>query len=159
MEKKKQQNNLLASGAFIIVSIVMVFYAIPNEIAVNDILGKSTTITNSRFFPYVVSIFIGIIALIEFIAALIKYMSLRKQEGDQDTEKEEAGITRALIIFGLIVLYALLFNYFGFIIATIVVPPIVLFVMGSRKWYHYASFYGVAAITYILFKFVLHISI
>ena len=160
MEKKKQLYNLFASSAFILLCIVLVFIAIPNEIEVSGTLGSSSTVTNSRFFPYVVSIFIGAIALIEFIVALIKYIKLCvKEDKDQAVEKKNVSILRVVFVGGLFALYVFLFSKIGFIFATAIVLPVVLFVMGSRKWYHYTILYGVAAITYVLFKFVLHVSI
>ena len=166
MKKRKQLYNIFASSAFILVCVVLIFIAIPNEIEVSGALGSST-VTNSRFFPYVVSIFICVIALMELTIALIKYIKLCKKENKEAATEERSSehgkrytsVLRVVLVGGLFALYVYLFKLVGFIISTAVVLPAVLFVMGSRKWYHYVIFYGVAAVTYVLFKFVLHVSI
>ena len=59
------------------------------------------------------------------------------------------------MIFLLVLLYGILFSKFGFVPATIVVPPIVLFVIGCRKWHYYGILYAFAAVLYVLFKYLL----
>ncbi len=160
MEKQKLRNNLVASGIFVAFSAFMVFYAISHEISVKSLLGSSMSSIDSRLFPYITSAFIGVLALVEFAVTLGKYLRLGSGGADQTRVAQGSrGILLALGLFGLFAGYAVLFRYFGFIAATSVVPPVVLFVMGSRKWYHYASFYVVAAITYILFVHALNIAL
>ena len=64
---------------------------------------------------------------------------------------------RALIIFALCVIYAVLFSMIGYIAATLIVPPIMLLVLGNRKWQHYVSVYAVGAAIYVVFVYLLQI--
>lgn len=155
MEKEKK--NLYAAIAFLIVSIVTIC-AIPSQIEVNAILGTTSSV-NSRWFPLLTSGGIGILALMELAAALRKYRKLKRQGGDGTAESKRSnrGIVRALAIFALFILYAITFKLFGFIIATLIFPPLALVVNGGKNWKYYVSFYLVAAITYLLFVYALKI--
>lgn len=155
MEKRKLRNNIIASAMFMAFSAYMIFFAIAREISVKKMLGSSMASIDSRYFPYLTTIVIGVLALVEFVAALTKYLRLGREDAARDDQP--TNMTRALLMFGLFVLYTVMFRYWGFIAATVVVPPVVLFIMGSRKWYHYASFYGVAAVTYVLFVHALQV--
>lgn len=157
MEKKKLRNNIVASGAFVVFSAYMFLFAIAREISVKKMLGSSMASIDSRFFPYLTTAIIGVLALAELISSARRYLKLNQTKSDGSPESEN--IPRALVLFGLFVVYAVMFQYGGFIAATVVVPPVVLFVMGSRKWYHYASFYGVAVVTYVLFVHALNITL
>jgi hypothetical protein len=57
----------------------------------------------------------------------------------------------------LVILYGYLFSAMGYIIATIIVPPLFLLIMKCRKWQYYLALYGFATIVYLVFKFVLRI--
>ncbi len=62
-------------------------------------------------------------------------------------------------VFALALVYALLFKYIGFIPATILVPPVLLLLLGCRKWYFYAAVYVFSAVMYAVFRFVLLVPI
>ena len=155
MEKNRLRNNIIASGGFVLFSAYMLFFAIAREISVEKMLGSSMATIDSRFFPYLTTALIGVLALAELMSSSIKYLRLRKEETGRDAVAEN--IPRALVLFVLFLVYAVMFQYWGFIAATVCIPPIVMFIMGSRKWYHYVSFYGVAAVTYFLFVHALNI--
>ena len=63
------------------------------------------------------------------------------------------------IVFALVLLYAVLFMMIGFIPATLVVPPVILFVIGCRKWHYYPIYYVFAALMYLLFRYILLVPI
>ncbi len=48
---------------------------------------------------------------------------------------------------------------FGFILATVIVPPLMLFVLGSRNWKHYLSTYIACAVIFSLFYFVMGVNL
>ena len=50
------------------------------------------------------------------------------------TRRETLGLFIPFIIFVLILVYAVLFIQIGFIPATVIVPPVILFAVGCRKW-------------------------
>ena len=99
--------------------------------------------------------------MVELICSLRKYIALKRQK----TERPEVGsslskgMIRAILVFVLFILYAVLFKALGFILATVLIPPVALFVNGGRKWQYYAGFYFVAGITYFLFVYALKIAL
>ena len=65
----------------------------------------------------------------------------------------------AYIVFLLVLLYGILFAKLGFIAATAIVPPVILLVIGCRKWHYYLIYYAFAAALYALFKYLLLVPI
>lgn len=160
MEKEKK--NICAAAALLVFSLIII-WAIPGQIEVSRILGTTSSV-NSRWFPYLTAGLIGVISLVELIVSLRRYLQLKRESTEAPSEKtKKTGISkgafRAAAVFALFVLYAVAFDKFGFVIATLVVPPIALFVNGGRKWTYYVSFYVVAAVTYFLFVYALKIAI
>lgn len=155
---KRMKNSLYASAALLIFSLLMIFYAIPTQISVKALLGGNSTIVNSRFFPYIVSGIVGVLSAVELAASAIQLSRLAK-EGKKDEAKAPKGTLIAMVVFVLFVVYLLIFARFGFIISSAIVPPAVLFVLGSRKWQHYVSYYVVMAATYVIFVYALKISL
>lgn len=157
----KIKKSMIASAALIVFSLLMIFYAIPTQISSSSVLGGSTSAVDSRFFPYLTCIFIGGIAAIELIVAILQYVKEKKAAEANTVAAAEPATSdlKAWIVFALFVLYAIAFNQFGFIISSAIFPPIVLFVLGSRKWQHYVAYYVVAALTYVLFVYALNVSL
>lgn len=157
MEKEKK--NMWAAAAFLLLSIVMM-WAIPRQIQVSSILGTTSSV-DSRWFPSLVSGLIGITALAELIASAGKYVRLKRQGGEpaEKTGRLNIGLVKAFAVFALFVLYAVLFKTVGFVISTLIVPPLTLLVCGGKNWRYYVAFYSVAAITYFLFVYVLKIAL
>ncbi len=152
---EQQKRNLIASAAFVFFSLFMILYAIPGEIAISASLGGGSASVDSRFFPYLTSAFIGVIAAVEFVFSFRKYC--REKKAEQNPSEEKGREKQALLVFLIFVLYAVAFNWIGFIGSSIIFPPIVLFVMGSRRWQDFASYYAVAIITYLLFVYALKV--
>ena len=75
------------------------------------------------------------------------------------TRRETVGLFIPFIIFALILVYAVLFIQIGFIPATVIVPPVILFAVGCRKWSYYGIYYAFAAVMYLLFRCVLLVPI
>ena len=155
---KKIKKNLYASAALFFFSLLMIFYAIPTQISVKALLGGNSTAVNSRFFPYIVSILIGVLSAVELVSSAIQLSRLAKNNAAA-REEGPKGTLIAIVVFVLFVVYLLVFARFGFIISSAIVPPAVLFVLGSRKWQHYVSYYAVMAATYFIFVYALKISL
>lgn len=155
---KKTKKNLYASVVLLFFSLLMIFYAIPTQISVKALLGGNSNIVNSRFFPYIVSVLIGILSAVELASSAIHLSRLSKHHtaGEKEAPK---GTLIAIVVFVLFVVYLLVFAKFGFIISSAIVPPAVLYVLGSRKWQHYVSYYAVMAATYFIFVYALKISL
>jgi hypothetical protein len=64
-----------------------------------------------------------------------------------------------LFIFLAFVLYLVLFSNFGFIVASAIVPPIILALLKVTKWYYYLIVYAFAGVLFVVFRILLRIPI
>ena len=81
-----------------------------------------------------------------------KAMDSAVEAGKNLLEGAVTGMIRSLV-------YAVLFIQIGFIPATVIVPPVILFAVGCRKWSYYGIYYAFAAVMYLLFRYVLLVPI
>ena len=87
----------------------------------------------------------------------------RREEGpierERKTREQWADALLPYGIFVLIVVYGLLFKTFGIVAASLIVPPVILFLLRCRKWYMYLILYAFFGLMYALFTMVLHVPI
>ena len=152
MEIKRQRTNIIVSAIIIVIAAITWFFVIPSQIRVNSLWGSSSGVTG-RTFPYFATALIAMAALGELIQSAMAYTKLKRSGAKAEWTSE----LRAVLIFALCIIYAVLFDRVGYIVSTLIVPPVMLFVMGSRKWYHYASVYAVGAAMYLIFVYLLQI--
>lgn len=159
MEYNKARNNTIMAGICFLFCIAMILFIIPGQISVSTILGTSEQTVDSRFFPYVLCVIIAVMSSIECVSSALKMRRLHKEKQTADNSTGKGSLIKVFAVFGLMVLYALVFQYAGFIPATAVVPPLTLLILGKGKWQHFLAYYLVAAITYVVFAYILQISI
>lgn len=171
---KKKKSDAILMAVILIIAIIIYFAIIPNQISMNK---KTAAMSfNPATFPKILTLGIMIASGIGFILYTVQALKLKKQYSDEIAEdKKLMAAKRAemktkpfaeritpyvpYLTFILVLAYALIFNYVGFIWATVIIPPIMLFFFGSRKWQHYVAVYAFCAVMYCLFKFVLHVPI
>lgn len=157
MEIKRQRTNIIVSAIIIVIAAITWFFVIPSQIRVNSLWGSSSGVTG-RTFPYFATGLIAMAALGELIQSAMAYTKLKRSGAKSEKKRIEwTSELRAVLIFALCIIYAVLFDRVGYIVSTLIVPPVMLFVMGSRKWYHYASVYAVGAAMYLIFVYLLQI--
>jgi len=150
--------NIVFGALFLIVSLWLIIFAIPSEISYSSMWSTVDSGVNSQTFPYFATVIMGSAALIQLIGNIRKLIVIKNSKEEvAPTKILWANEIRALLVFGLCVAYGILFIKIGYIIATIIIPPIILFVLGSRKWKHYATVYGVGTLMYLIFQFLLRI--
>ena len=156
-----QQNikaNIILASIFLTVSLWLMFYAIPTQIRLSSMWSTVDSGVNSQTFPYFATTIMGSAALIQLVSNIRKLILQKKSKEEVPKKKVVwANEIRALIVFALCAAYGVLFITIGYIYATIIIPPIILFVLGSRKWYHYLTVYGIGALMYVIFQFLLRI--
>lgn len=159
MDAKKLKNDIIIYLLLLIACAALFFWITPEQIAINANLVDETEFT-PQTFPNLLTGGIAIASLVGLISSIIKYRKLEKQapKGKKPMEKHEL-ITLLVpyVTFAVIIIYNILFEKLGYIWATLVVAPIMMFLFGCRKWYFYLSVYGFAALMYVLFKFVLNV--
>ena len=162
MEDKKFQEalqNLLIGSVLCTFGLIMINVIIPKQIKIRTFSGGgSSTGVNSKSFPtfacWIIVIAAGLLAL----SGLVELIRL-KGKGSKGIFrsikwKDEL---RAIALIVLCGLYMLLFAKIGYIAATIIVPPVMLFLLGSRDWKQYVSVYAVGAVVFVVFKYAMRV--
>lgn len=158
MDRKKVKKDIVMWSIFLLLGLGMIFLIIPAQIPVSAMLQKEYI--TPRTFPTAVCAVLAALSAVGLIDSVRKLAKLEKAG-----QAQEAGKTREeryddlfpLLIFALILAYALMFKYLGFVWATLVVPPIILYLLRCRKWYMYLAVYIFAAVVYGIFTLVLHV--
>jgi hypothetical protein len=159
MEKKRICKEIYVGLAIVALSLFIAFILIPNQIAVRSASSESSSIT-TRTFPLLATGLIGFSALIHSISYFFKYLKIREAEKDSEessTKVNMKGELKALLVFVLFLVYGILFDLFGFVISSLLIPPLVLFSLGSRNKYHYISIYVFSILIFLIFQFLLNI--
>ena len=163
MEAKKARGDIILYGILTVAGFVFYKWIIPTQIYMSK--AASAEAFSPDTFPNAATILFTAAAFVGFVYAIYRYFKAVKAEGKPDKSKEKLtkrefiGIFIPFIVFALVVLYAILFSKIGFIPATIIIPPIILFVIGCRKWNYYVIYYIFAAVMYCLFRYVLMVPI
>lgn len=157
----KRQNLLKDIGSalfFFVLSVALWIYIIPAGVPLRASYGGATGV-DSRTFPYFAAAMIGLASLAMLTLSVYHCMKLRR--GNQETGDEPINnIKRAhhsIAVFTLFVLCSVLLDQAGFIAATTIVPPLILWAVGSRKPLHYISAYVFAVIMYVVFRILLQV--
>ena len=92
--------------------------------------------------------------------SIFRYIELRKiQEKEIKDKIEWAKEFRSLLVFACCVLYMILFETVGYLIATLIAPALVLLVLRDLNWKHYLSVYIVGGLMYLIFQYLLKINL
>lgn len=162
MELKKIKRDMISMSLLMVISVLFYFKWIPEQIRVSSLWSGSTGFS-SRTFPNALMIALFVVSAIGLIHSILQYRSIARgkqnneEAGENPPHSEWKKILTPMLVFVLILLYCILFREFGFIVATILVPPILLFVLNCKNWKYYLIVYVFAAILYIMFKIILKV--
>lgn len=127
------QKNFLIGCGFLIVSLIFIFFLIPAQVKTI----KNAYDFQPSFFPYFACITMAVLSVILMVSNLIKDRMLLKDlfiNIKAGLSKESLKIAgNVAVIFVLFCLYLVLFNKIGFIAATAIILPSMMFIMGWRK--------------------------
>ena len=163
MNAKKARGDIILYGIFTVVGVILYKWIIPTQIYMSKTASAEPFSPDT--FPNAVTILFILASLAGLILAIYHYCKAVKAEGKPvkepvvRTRRETVGLFIPFIIFALILVYAVLFIQIGFIPATVIVPPVILFAVGCRKWSYYGIYYVFAAVMYLLFRYVLLVPI
>ena len=163
MEAKKARGDIILYSILFVVGIVFYVFVIPGQIYMSK--TASAEAFSPDTFPNAVTILFTAASLCGLLLAVYRYRKAVRLEGKpaktktSRTRREIVGIFMPFIVFALILVYAILFMYVGFIPATVIVPPVILFVIGCRKWHYYLIYYVFATLMYLLFRYILLVPI
>ena len=163
MEAKKARDDIILYSILLIVAVIFYKWIIPTQIYLNA-LAKLEKFNPDTFPNFAVTIFI-IASAVGLLWAIVRYCLAVKKDGHpkkvkmERTKKETIGLFMPYIVFVLVLVYIILFSKAGFIWATAVIPPVILFVIGCRKGKFYLIYYIFVTAMYLLFRYILLVPI
>lgn len=161
MNKKKMKEDIMAYAVVLLFSLFFLFYAIPTQISVPK---AAVGLFTPRTYPYVCFAVIAVCSVAGLLKSIVKYVRESRsnpefskgiQTWKEKTRKEKIGAFMPWICIALCILYAILFGKIGFILSTILIAPIILFILGDKKILHYVYVYAFCAVMYVIFVIVL----
>ena len=166
MEQRKIVKEIIIGLSIVLISLFIIIVLIPQQIKLSTSFGQDIGV-NTRTFPYFTAAIIGIAAGVHLIVSTIKYFQIRKKYKDsiEKMPKEKQSKTNiygevlSIFIFILFAAYSFIFSKFGFIIASITIPPLILVALKSKKVLHYISAYGFIALMFVIFQYLLKIQL
>ena len=159
MDRNKVKKDIMMWSIFLILGLLIAFVIVPSQIPVSAMLAKEYI--TPRTFPTAVCVVLAGLSVIGLMDSLRKWRTLEKSsdEGEKQprTKEEIYDSIFPILIFALILVYALMFKYLGFVWASVIVPPVILYLLNCRKWYMYLALCIFAAVIYVVFTLVLHV--
>ena len=159
---KKATQDTVVMLVLMAVALLFYFILIPQQVATGPPAGNINF--TSRTFPNMMMGALFVLSLIGFVRSLLQMLKLRKtvppvpaEEKTRKTYREIMQILIPYITYALILIYCLLFIRLGFIISTLIMPPIMMFVLGCRKWHYYLIVYAFAGLMYFIFSVVMNV--
>ena len=163
MEAKKARADMILYAVLTLSGIIFYKWIIPTQIYLSKTASAETFSPDT--FPNTVSILFILASFSGLLLSIFRYHKAVQAEGRPQhdaapkTTREVIGGFMPFIVFALVLAYAVLFMRIGFIPATLIVPPIILFVIGCRKWHYYLIYYAFSTLMYLLFRYILLVPI
>lgn len=161
MKAKKAKDDMILFAVLLAAAVFFYFYVIPAQIHMTT-LSSAEAFSPDTFPKFATVVFI-VASVLGLIVSSLDYVKAVKVDGvpvkvkTKKTKRDVYAFFIPYIIFVLCIVYAIMFKSVGVIISTAIIPPIVMFCMGCRKWKSYAILYTFAAVLFVLFKFVLQV--
>lgn len=162
--KKEIRKDMVVYAVLMVCAIIVYFWIIPTQIYLSG--SAKAEAFSPDTFPRFITIVFWLAAAGGFLNSLRLYRRECKKDGDSSENIDQPHAPSAklaafipYIVFLLVLVYGILFSQIGFIAATAIVPPIILLIIGCRKWHYYLSYYIFAAVLYLLFKYLLLVPI
>lgn len=163
MKKRQLIHDSFAVSIFTIFSLIVILFIIPNQVSDSQVFGATGNIT-ARTFPYLLMWVMLICSLLHIGNNFISIKNLTNDEpcippSDEVKQEQNRKALRTLGVFLLFLAFILLFTWFGYAVACIVVLPSLLAIQKSNVLGHYISVLVFAAIFYIIFYYVLNVNV
>ncbi len=153
----KLKKDMFMYSFIAVISVVFYFVIIPAEIQLRDSWSGDITFT-SRTFPNLLFITMGIAAVIGIITTVVKMSKLENKESTPLSVMIKDALT-PIYFFIVLGVYALMFHYLGYPIATGIMIPLYLFSLKCKNIKYYVITYAIGIVVYIVFKYLLNITL
>ena len=161
MESKKAIiRDIILYTAFFIVAVLFHIFVIPSQTTIS--IAAKADFFSPDTFPKLLTKVLALFSGAGLVFSVVRYWAYSRKAATAQQEpptKSNRGWAIPFVVVALILAYILCFDLIGFIPATLVFPPLVLFVIGGRNWKHYLVFYIFAAVMYVLFKYIMLVPI
>lgn len=138
-------------SAFILFLSFFIFYKTKDF---DKIVSKAP---GAGFWPRILAIVLIILSVLLFIETLLKE---KKASSDAPFEFKSKAMKRVYIMIGIFVIYALILYLGGFVIASLLFIPAVMYLLGERnKKKLLGASVIITGIVYFLFTILLHITL
>lgn len=144
----------MALNAIFIACGIAVALLIPTQVK-----GINTSVQmGPDFFPYIAA---GLMIAVNLIALITNYFRYKNEKTAgqesyvQKTDPKDQ--LRVILILALVCGYVLLMPVVGYVISTLVIVNVLLFILGVRKWYQYLAVSGFSLVIYFVFKNILYV--
>ena len=162
MKLKEIKRDAVVYFVLLFAGLITYVWIIPKQIYYNAASRQEAF--NPDTFPKLLTLTFLVVAAIGLVNLFIKYMRIRNVEQPKKTKK---ALTKKqlyahsipFIVFILTYMYSYLFKRINFIVATIIILPSYLIIIGSKKWKYYLISYLFAAAMFVLFHYVLSVPI
>jgi len=108
-------------------------------------------VPGERFWPFglaLLFIFLGVMQCLSVVIDKAKHIT-------QTVDLSSTAVTRAYLLSGLIILYSTALYYIGFIVSSLIVIPIIMWMMNERKVKRLAlASVGIVAVVYVSFDII-----
>lgn len=163
--KKKILRDLCSMLFFAVIAVLFYFVFIPQQVTIASWNAGSSTF-NGTTFPNLVTGAIFIASVIGIIKNLILLARLPKDAGQAEkAEKAKETIHSKLseflpFLMTLVIIgYYFLFVHAGYIIATLIMAPVLLLLLRCKKWTYYMYVYAFALVIYLIFVYILKVQL
>lgn len=148
--KIKLNRNLVGAILFFVFSLVL-FLLMPSQIKV-----VSTDVINSATFPRLIIFIMGGCSLYLILIEVFKIVRKQAVELYEIDLHVEA---RTLVVIGLLILFLVMLYFIPFWAAALIFSTALMYFMGSRKLWKYATVYVIVISVTLLFTKVLNVTL
>ena len=150
---KKTVRDMALNLLFIVFGIAIALM-IPSQVSG---LNQETEM-GPDFFPYIAA---GLMITVNMIALVTNYCRYAKEKragsGENIQIFDFKDQMRVILILAIIAGYVFLMPIVGYVVSTLVVANLLLFILGVCKWYQYLLVSGFAMVIFYVFKYVLYV--
>jgi len=152
----KNINSDFISGVFlIIISLIIIFYMIPNSVASNPIPALS-----SAFFPKILTYVMILLVIILLIQSFKKDNNNEYKKENEINGLIDKSFKKIVLINLVLFTYLFLLNNFGYIISTPIFLFLLLYVFGEKKVVTYIIFpISMTFAIYMIFSMIMKIKL
>ena len=130
--RKTQRDFLIGCGFLLLAAVIAILVPFQVRTTKNNLDFQPT------FFPYFSCVLVAAMALILMISNIVKekaglFKDLIPNFKSSFSKETLTTAKNVILVFALCIIYYVLFNLIGFIIATAIMLPVLMLVMGWRK--------------------------